>query len=201
MKKVIVSVGFFLFLLSGGFVFAQDIENQLNAARMAYSAGDLEGARFALQEAINAVDLAIGEEIMELLPERMGEMSYNPDEDQLGVANMGFAGLHLSRRYGEADKPSVEVSLIADSPLLAGINAILAMPFIASDSDQKKVRVGGYRGLLQKSEGEDGEILWDLQIPFGSSLLSVAFRGIPEENTVIDLAATVPVDQMAAIIQ
>lgn len=201
MKKIILALGLCIFLCQGTHLFAQDLETQLKDARAAYASGDLEAARFALQEAMKAVDLAIGEEIMKLMPEKMGDLGYDASQDQLGVANLGFAGLHLSRHYGDNDKRSVEVSLIADSPMLTGINAMLAMPALGGDSGQKRVRLGGYRGLLQRSDNGNGEVSWNLQIPFGSSLLTMDFDGIPDENTVLQLAGTIPLDQMARLIQ
>ncbi len=190
-----------IFLWPAIMIMGQNPETNLKEARSAYSAGDLDAARFALQQAINEVDLVIGKEIMKILPEKMGELAFAQSDDVLGAGNLGFPGLHLSRSYGQSIAQKVELSIIADSPLLAGINAILAMPSFASDPNQKRVRIGGYRGLLQKSESGAGEVNWDLQIPFGSSLLSMNFRGIGDEKTVTDWAATVPIDKIARLIQ
>ncbi|MDX9942736.1 MAG: hypothetical protein RBS53_11005 [Bacteroidales bacterium] len=201
MKKIIFALGISLFLSQGAPLFAQDPDTHLKNARSAFASGDLEGARFALQEAMNALDLAIGEELMKLLPDKMGDLGFDASQDQLGVGNMGFAGLHLSRQYGNAEKTSVTVSVIADSPLLAGINAVLALPFMGGDSGQKRIRLGGFRGLLQRSEDGNGDISWDMQIPFGSSLLTLAFKGIPDEHSVMAMAQSIPLDQMARLLQ
>jgi hypothetical protein len=180
---------------------AQEIEKNLNDARSAYSNGDLEAARFALQQAMYELDLAIGREILELLPERLGYLNYSDADDMVGSANMGFIGLHLSRTYQNDEKQSAELQIIADSPLLAGINAILAMPVIGRDPNQKRIRVDGYRGLLQRSENAQGDVSWDMQIPFGSSLLTVNFHGINEEDAIMDMANTIPIQQIARLIQ
>jgi hypothetical protein len=201
MKKMIIAFFGMIFLLPAIVVFGQGAEANLKEARAAYGSGDLEAARFALQQAINEVDLVIGKEILKLLPAMLGELTYTETDDVLGAGNLGFAGLHLSRSYGKGQTQNVELSIIADSPLLAGINAILALPAFAADPNQKRVRIGGYRGLLQKSDSGAGEANWDLQIPFGSSLLSMSFRGISDEKTVTDMAGTIPVDQIARMIQ
>lgn len=201
MKKMIIAFFGMIFLLPAIVVFGQGAEANLKEARAAYGSGDLEAARFALQQAINEVDLVIGKEILKLLPAKLGELTFTEAEDVLGAGNLGFAGLHLSRSYGKGQSQNVELSIIADSPLLAGINAILALPAFASDPNQKRVRIGGYRGLLQKSDGGADKVNWDLQIPFGSSLLSMSFRGISDEKTVTDMAGTILVDQIARMIQ
>lgn len=201
MKKMIIAFFGMIFLLPAIVVFGQGAEANLKEARAAYGSGDLEAARFALQQAINEVDLVIGKEILKLLPAKLGELTFTEADDVLGAGNLGFAGLHLSRSYGKGEPQNVELSIIADSPLMAGINAILALPAFAADPNQKRVRIGGYRGLLQKSDSGAGEVNWDLQIPFGSSLLSMSFRGISDEKTVTDMAGTIPVDQIARMIQ
>ena len=198
--KTILTIIFCSFLFINAAT-PQEVEKNLSEARTAYSTGDLEATRFALQQAIYELDLAIGREILQQLPARLGTLSFNESEDEVGSANMGFIGLHLSRAYENDEKQSAQLQIIADSPLLAGINAILALPVIGRDPNQKRIRVDGYRGLLQKSENAQGEVSWDMQIPFGSSLLTVNFHGIKEEDAIMDMANTIPIQQIARLIQ
>lgn len=198
--KTILTIIFssFLFILAAP---AQDVEKNLNNARTAYAAGDLEAARFALQQAMFELDLTIGREILKLLPEQLGILSFNETDDEVGSANMGFAGLHLSRTYQNDENQSAQLQIIADSPLLAGVNAILALPVIGRDLNQKRIRVDGYRGLLEKSENAQGDVSWDMQIPFGNSLLTLNFQDIVEEDAVMDMANKIPIQQIARLIQ
>ena len=198
--KTILTIIFCSFLLTNT-ASAQEVEKNLNDARSAYNSGDLEAARYALQQAMYELDLTIGREILKLLPAQLGILSFNETDDEVGSANMGFIGLHLSRTYQNDDKQTAQLQIIADSPLLAGINAILAMPVIGRDPNQKRIRVDGYRGLLQKSENAQGDVSWDMQIPFGSSLLTLNFHGINEENAIMDMANSIPIQQIARLIQ
>lgn len=182
-------------------VSAQEVESKLDEAQSAYRAGNLEAARFALQQAINEIDLAIGREVLELLPTSMGQMVMVQADDQVGSAGMGFAGLYVQRYYRSEGDASADLQILADSPLLAGINAILALPTFLGDSNQKRIRVGNYRSLLQKSEDSSGHVTWDIQVPFGSSLLTLQVTGVESEQAVIDMANTIPVDQVARLIQ
>lgn len=198
--KTIIAIIFCSFLFIHAAT-SQEVEKNLSEARTSYGAGDLEATRFALQQAMYELDMAIGREILKQLPDRMGTLSFNESDDEVGSANMGFVGLHLSRTYENDERQSAQLQIIADSPLLAGINAILAMPVIGRDPNQKRIRVDGYRGLLQKSEDAQGDVSWDMQIPFGNSLLTVSFQGISEEDAVMDIANTIPIQQIARLIQ
>lgn len=201
MKKLIIAFLGMISLMPATLLMSQSPTVNLKDASAAYGSGDLEAARFSLQQAINEVDLVIGKEILKILPANMGDLTFSEKDDVLGAGNLGFAGLNLSRSYGKGLERNVELSIIADSPLLVGINALLTMPAFTADPNQKRVRIGGYRGLLQKSENEPGKVNWELQVPFGSSLLTVSFNGISDEKTVTDLAATIPIEQIARMIQ
>ncbi len=204
MKTIIKTLSLFLLAslaVSVVDIAAQGVDESLNEAQSAYKAGNLEVARFALQQAMNEVDLAIGREILQLLPPKMGEMPYKESDDQAGSASMGFAGLYVNRTYMADENASVKVQIIADSPLLASINTILALPLFGSDPNQKRIRVGNYRSLLQKSEGSDGQVSWDIQVPFGSSLLTLNYKGINDEQAVVNMANTLPVEQISRLVQ
>jgi hypothetical protein len=182
-------------------IVAQEVEARLQEARQAYNAGNLDVARTALQQAMNEVDLAIGREVLKVLPATMGDMPAQTPSDEVASAAMGYAGLYVQRTYGQETAPSVSLQVLADSPMLAGVNALLALPILSGDANQKRVRVGNYRAVLQKSPREDGPPDWDLQVPFGSSLMTLSFKGIDEEGRVLELANTVPVDQVARLIR
>ncbi|MFO7977250.1 MAG: hypothetical protein R6U64_01210 [Bacteroidales bacterium] len=201
MKKLILTILIGILIFPVAVLRAQQVEASLNQAKAAYSAGNLEEARYALQQAMNQVDLALAEEILKLLPAQMGEMPYTDEDETVGSAAIGFAGLYVSRTYRSDENTSATLQVMADSPMLAGLNAILALPMIGSDPDNKRIRLAGYRGLLQKQEDETGIVTWDLQVPFGASLLSINFEGINDEKKIMEMANTIAVDQIAAMLQ
>ncbi|HHN48011.1 MAG TPA: hypothetical protein ENN08_03635 [Bacteroidales bacterium] len=181
---------------------AQDVSSQLGEARKYYGDGDLQSARFALQQAMNEIDLAIGREILKLLPQKMGEMPVIENNDEYNATSLGFAGIYVNRYYGNMEDKHASIQLITDSPMLTGVNAILSLPMIGmGDPNQKRIRIGNYRGLMQKSTDESGIVSWDVQIPFGASLLTFQCVGIGDEKTVTNMANTIPVDAMAKLVQ
>lgn len=180
---------------------AQDVNTQLGEAQSSYKSGDLQSTRFALQQAINEIDKAIGAEIMKILPASMGGMALVEASDNITATSSGFAGVFVSRSYGSDEASSASLQIISDSPLLAGVNALLALPMFVSDPSQKKIKVGNYRALLQKSEDENGIISWDVQIPVSATLITLHTTGIDNEKAVSDMASTIPVEQIAKFAQ
>ncbi|MBN2613388.1 MAG: hypothetical protein JXB00_17675 [Bacteroidales bacterium] len=179
-------------------IFSQDIDSRLSQAKSSYKSGDLDGARTALQEALKEVNMAIGKEILALLPETMKEMAFNKTDDDVNVTGTGFSGLYIGRSFGNSETgKSARIEVITDSPLLAGVNAILSLPAImtSSDSGQKRIKVGNYKALLQLNEGEDGKKSYDVQVPFGNSLLTIHCEGYSETD-VTAMANTIPVSKI-----
>jgi hypothetical protein len=198
MKKIIFTLILACTVSAG--LNAQDVSAQLGEAKSSYNSGDLQSTRFALQQAINEIDKAIGAEIMKILPTSMGDMSYVETSDNVTATSSGFAGVFVSRSYGSEAETSASLQVISDSPMLAGINALLAMPMFVSDPSQKKIKVGSYRALLQKTENENG-VSWDVQIPVRSTLITLHATGIDNEKAITDMAGTIPVDQIAKFAQ
>ena len=197
MKKLFLTFTATLVLLSGIKIYSQDIQANLDAARSSYESGDLENARFALQEALNVINLAIGQEILGMLPTSMGGMEKIVDGDNVTGTGLGFAGLFVSRSYtGENKTASIEI--VGDSPMMAGINALLALPvFMSSDPNQKRIKIGNYKALLTKSTDDQDLVSYDIQLPFTNSLLTFECTGVDNENDVVGMANSIPVDKIA----
>src|SRR5512136_2858556 len=136
---------FFLLLIlsmSGLRLNAQDVNGQLNTATSSYASGDLENARFSLQEALNGVNQAIGQDILKLLPTTLGGMEVIASADNVTGTNMGFAGLYVNRDYQKDTVRDASLEIISDSPMLATVNSILAMStMFVSDPNQKRIKV------------------------------------------------------------
>lgn len=176
---------------------AQDVASNLGTAESSYKSGDLENTRFALQEALNGVNQAIGNEILGLLPSGMGGMSVVEGSDDVTGVNTGFAGLFVSRNYS-AENKSASFQIVSDSPLLAGVNTLLTMSaFMSSDPNQKRIKVDGYKALLTKEEGETGG--YNLQLPFSSSLLTFECDGITTEEEMMQLVEALPVAEIVKV--
>lgn len=180
---------------------AQDFSKSITTARSSYSAGNLEGARFAMQQMLNDLDMAIGREVLKMLPSKMGSAPWNTDSDNV-TANTGLAGVMVHRDYGTGEE-MYNIDLMSNSPLVASINAILSIPFMGNSGDgtQKIIKIDGYKGMLQKSVDEETKKTdYTLQVPIGSTLLTFTAPDASEDE-VIKMANTIPLSQITKLVQ
>lgn len=187
--------------LGVGFAYGQaDFGASVATARSEYKAGNYEEARFALQQSLAEVDKEIGKEILKVLPQALGGLQYVSADDNVSGNSSAFGGLFVHRYYGDTTR-SVSIDLMDNSPMLAGINTILAMPMImnSADGNQKVIKVSGYKALLQKNDTGDGEGGYTIQIPFNQSLFTMEFQGRFTENDVTSAANSLPVAEVAKL--
>jgi hypothetical protein len=183
---------------------AQEFDKSISSAKAAYSAGNLEDTRFNLENALREIEIAIGKEVMKVLPTTIGGLPYNTKEDNVTGMSASFAGLYVHRTYGSGEGKNAFIDIVSDSPLMAGINAILAMPMVMSSGDnaQKVIKIQGYKTLLSKQTDENGQTTgYDVQTPFGNSMLTFHYTGDISESEITKLASTIPLEKIIAIAQ
>lgn len=198
MKKLVSA---FIVLSATTLGFSQDFNKNITTARNSYAAGNLEDARFAMQQMLNDLDIVIGREVLKMLPAKMGAFNSNAKNDNV-TANTGLAGVLIHRDYGTEEK-KINLDLMSNSPLIASINAILSIPFIGNSGDgtQKVVKVQGYKGTLQKSVDEQtNKTDYTLQIPIGSTLLTLVAPDTGEDE-VVRMASTIPLSEITKMVQ
>ena len=128
-------------------------------------------------------------------------MSIVPESDDVTGVNIGFAGLYVNRDY-TGEKKSSSFQIVSDSPLLAGVSSLLTMSvFMAADPNQKRIKVDGYKALLTREESTEGEVSYNMQLPFGSSLLTFECNGVSNEEDVISILNSLPVAEIIKIAQ
>jgi len=179
---------------------AQEFDKSLASAKSAYNSGDLEDARFNLENALREIDAAIGREILKVLPTSLGGLNSDSKNDQVtGMSGGLTGGLYVHREYGNQNK-SATVDIISDSPLMAGVNAILSMPMImnSGDSNQKVVKVQGYKSLLTREVDDNNQTSG---YPFGSSLLTLDYNGAISEADLLKVANSLPLEKIIALAQ
>lgn len=197
MKNIVT----FLFAMICSVSYAQDFAKNMETAKNSYAGGNLEDARFAMQQMINDLDIAIGKEVLNLLPEDLGSMAANKTSDNV-TANTGFAGVIVHRDYGASEK-LYTIDIMGNSPMIASMNAMLSLPFMGNSGDgsQKVIKVEGYKGILQKTVNEESNTAdYTLQIPVNSALLTLE---VPDTNEgdMIKMANTIPVKAIAQMMQ
>lgn len=198
MKKLII---FSLLLILASASFAQDFKADIATAKTAYAGGKLADAHFALEQAMQEIDMIVGKEVLKLLPVKIDTLNSNPKEDHV-MANSGYIGATIHRSYGLHGGTDIEI--ISNSPMLAGLNAFLNMPVLGGmmrDENTKVVKIQGYKSRLEKQgDNANGKPDYSLQIPFSSALLTLTVKG-KSESEVLSLANSIPMEQIAKLIQ
>ncbi len=197
MKKYIT-----LALLSFSIVtMGQDFDKNLSSAKSAYASGKLEDARYAMEQMLRELDAAIGKEILKMLPTKMGTLNTNAVDDNV-TGGGGIAGLFVHRTYGAQPK-MIQVEIINNSPMMAGLNAILSMPMLGlgGDPNQKQVKVQGYKSILRKNlNSETNKADYELQVPFNNTLLTLKVDDT-NEGEILNFANLIPLPKIAQMAQ
>jgi len=199
MKKLITIV----VLMAGGLSgWSQDFAKAMTTAKSAYNEGKLEDTHFALQQAMQEIDLIIGKEVLLLLPPKMDTMTTNPKDDNVS-SNIGFIRATIHRIYGKGTRKA-DLTIISNSPMVAMMNTFLNTPMLGgmmNDGKTKTVKVQGYKGRLEKQVGStDDKTDYELQIPLGSALITFKVNEC-SDTQILDMANTMPLQQIAKLIQ
>jgi len=183
-------------------VVGQDFTKDMTTAKSAYDAGKLEETHFALQQAMQEIDLIVGKEVLKLLPPKMDTLSINTRDDNVS-ANTGFIGTTIHRSYGTVAKKA-DLTIISNSPMVSMLNTVLNTPMLggmAGDANTKTVKVHGYKARLEKKPGSaEDKNDYELQIPLGSALITFAVDDCTDTQ-ILAMANTIPLPQIAKLIQ
>jgi hypothetical protein len=180
-----------------------DVEKNIGDARTAYASKNLQDARFALQQTLQALDVVIGQEILKILPTELNQFTFIERQDYVMGNAGGMTGLNVTRYYLDKTDSSktLNINIINNSPLLATINAFMTNPLFMNSSNgtQKVVRVAGYKAMLNKKMNDNILTGYELQIPFGQSLMSYTCEGVTKEPDMIALAEKVDIKKIVAL--
>jgi hypothetical protein len=132
-----------LFVVTAPGVRADDVTDQINEALKAHQNHDTQTAIAALDAAANLLRQSRAEGLKKLLPAvPPGWTADDAESTAVGAAMLG-GGNTASRTYHNGNQ-RVEVQIIADSPMLQGMAALLNSP-LAAMGGMKTVVVGGRR--------------------------------------------------------
>src|ERR1041384_5598289 len=180
---------------------AQDFDKNLATAKSSYGSGDLDNARFAMEQMLRDLDMAIAKEILKMLPAQIGSMKANDKEDNLTGGAGYVGGLFVHRTYGMTPK-SGQIEIINNSPMITSIQAILTTPILGGmmrDENQKQIKIQGYKSLLTKNvNSETAKTNYELQIPMNNTLVTLRIDD-SNEGEITAAANNIPLTKIAQI--
>ena len=195
MKKILFFT--FMYFLANQ-LGAQEFNKQMAEAKSAYNSGKLDDSRFAMQQMLQELDLVAGKEILKMLPVKMLDQSQNAANDNVSSTS-GFFGTVIHRDFGTEEK-RITLEIISNSPLLTSINALLSIPLIANNGDNKMIKIAGYKGLVTKISSDATHPEYELQLPLNTSLITLKAPGYSQEQ-LIQMANTLPLAQIVKTLQ
>jgi hypothetical protein len=129
---------------------ADDVTDQINEALKAYEKHDLGTAAAALDAASNLLRQQKAEAWKALLPEPLS--GWTAEEAQsTAVANAILGGGTTVTRTYKKDDQSVEISLVADSPMMQGLGSLMSSGLVTG-TDVKLMIIDGRKITYTKSE-------------------------------------------------
>jgi hypothetical protein len=162
---------------------ADEITDQVDAAVKEYEAGELRKAVQTLQFAVASIQEKINLELLKLLPEPLED--WQADEPQAQSAGMAamIAGTNLTRRYFRDDGSEVEVSIMADSPLMPMMTMMLSNPMMMQTNPGTRVYShDGQRGMIQHEKDSDR---WEISLLVANKILvKVDGSGLKDQESV-----------------
>lgn len=183
----------------------EEFKKYTSEARTTYDAGKLDDSRFAMQQMLAELDMIIGKEVLKALPATMLDKPAVTKLDNVAGAS-GFLGVVIHREYGKeynsmdtSENRNASIEIISNSPLIASINSLLSIPLIGNTGDNKVIKIAGYKALVTKNQGNN-ETNYDLQLPLGSSLITVKAPGATQEQ-VAQIAGSLPIQDIARMLQ
>ena len=162
---------------------ADEITDQLDSARTDYESGELRKALQSLQFAIAGIQEKVNLNLLKLLPEpQEGWQADEPQAQSAGMAAM-FAGTNLSRRYFRDDGAEVEVSIVADSPLMPMMTMMLSNPMMIQTSPDTRIYThAGQRGTVKHEKDSDS---WEISLLVANKILvRVDGSGLKDKESV-----------------
>jgi hypothetical protein len=148
---------------------ADEVTDQLDAAKASYEAGELRAAAETLSAAVETIRAQITAGLLTLFPPPFDGWTADEAQSQSGGLASILTGTQLSRRYVREDGAEVSLSLMADSPMMPMLTMAISMPFMMqANEDLKTYSLKGERGMLEHTPGSQ---TYKVTLMVGSRLL------------------------------
>jgi len=209
MRKLLLSMGLVAMSIS---LFGQgQAETYINEALTHIKAKDFKAAQLSLQDAINEINAYIAQEVLSQLPTEINGYKAETSDDQsnsMGMTLMG-GGINITRTYnGATNKDKVEINIVANSPLVSSMTALMGNPMMMNGANQKTIRIGSRRAILNKNseteydenENEKQVTNYELQVILGQTLVTVKGNGFANEQAFTSFYQKIDFEKIAKTI-
>ena len=157
-----------------------DVKENIGTAETVFKEGKYSEARYAVQQAMLGVEMQIGQQILKSLPELIGDMPFDPKNDQVTSTGWGWAGLTIKREYMANDK-QLRFTITNNAAWMQAINLYFNNVGYAQttggEQKWKQTRIKGHRAVIEYSDGSG----YKLSVPLGQTSL-LLYEGVNYET-------------------
>ena len=180
---------------------ADEVSDAIAGAQSAYGSGDYKEASTQLQTAL----VGVNQKLIDLLIERMpaappGWTAEDPEGLDSSALGMGFfASLVVERTYTPPSGSAIDLTIAANSPLLATFRMFISNPMLAQmggQSGMKKVSVCGYEAIEQFEDDAAMHILAG-----NATLISIEGESPADADDIRTLANATDCKGLVAIVE
>ena len=172
--------GVLLALCAASPVLADKVTDQIALGLEAYNDADYQAAIDELQYAIAQIQSKLDKDNAQLLPDALqGWTAKNVEHNNAAMSMLG-GGTHMSRRYSRGSE-RLEISISANSPMVAGLGAMINNPMLLnSDPNTEAYRYKRTKGI-KREERDTIEITLLLA---GQILLQLKGERLSDESVI-----------------
>lgn len=172
-----------------------DVNKYLTEAEASYATSSYGKARSALQQAMLGVEMEIGHQILNSLPESINGLNKEESSDQVASAGYGWAGLTIQRIFTNGDDKEFQVLVANNSVMLSAVNLYLLNGGYSQSSGEqqnwKQTTLKGHKAVISYDE-YDG---YKLSVPIGqTSLINFEAINFANEDEVMQAAEKIDID-------
>jgi len=164
-----------------------DVNQAITDAENAYADNNYRGAKASLREALKGVEVEMGQQVLESLPETVAGLNVNKQRDNINSTGTGLMGLMIERAYEGRNDMELSVAIGNESALLGITGMYFAAGYPYQDADQtnqKEIRYQDHQALIQYDDNTG----YALSVPFGQSSI-LLIKGVNFESEASFMAA------------
>ena len=153
-----------------------DVGQHIADATNAYQSGKYGEARYAVQQAMLGVEMEIGNQVLQSLPESVSGLTKEASSDKVTSTGFGWVGLTIQREYNDQKNREFRVMVANNSAWMSAVNMYMNSSYAQTtggEQNWKQTKVKGHRAIIEYSKGSG----YKLSVPLGQSSL-IVFEGI-----------------------
>jgi hypothetical protein len=175
--------------------FADDVTEYINEALQYYKDGEFSDAVDSLNFAEQLIQQKKSAGLEAFLPGPLKGWAAETATSQAASSAMLGGGISAERKYSKGDK-SIQINIVADSPMLQGVMMMMSNPMFATSDGGKMERIKKQKALVKfDPKTKDGEVQIVVANRF---MVSINGKGASKKD-LTDYAKTIDYKKMAQL--